>query len=145
MSNDNIDVIKESYAAFKRRDLQAVLDKLSEDVTWGMMGRPEDVPMAGVRHGKAGAADFFRIMSETVDMTSFEPQTFLAAEDKVFVWGHWSWTMRSTGISGENEWLHVFTFKDGKCISWRGHNDTALLAAALRGEPQVATKKAMAG
>jgi hypothetical protein len=85
-------------------------------------------------------------MGETVEIRSFEPQTFLAAEDKVFIWGHWSWTMRGTGISGENEWLHVFTFRDdGMVSSWRGHNDTALLAAALRGEPQVATKKAVAG
>ena len=90
MSAANTKLVQDLYAAFKRRDMPAVLDRLSPDVTWGMVGREQDVPMAGIRQGKAGAGDFFRITAETVEIVAFEPQTFLAAEDKVFVWGRWS-------------------------------------------------------
>ena len=142
MSNANVKFVQDLYAAFKRRDLQTVLDGLAPEVSWGMVGRAEDVPMAGLRHGKAGAADFFRIMAETVEMTSFEPREFLAAEDKVFISGHWSWIMRNNGRSGENDWLHVFTIRDGKVVSWRGHNDTGLLAAAYHAAPAATAKPA---
>lgn len=142
MTTTNTQIVQNLYGAFKRRDIQTVLESLVPDVTWGMVGREQDVPMAGIRHGKAGAADFFRIMAETVEIAAFEPQAFLAAEDKVFIWGHWSWVMRSTGCPGENEWLHVFTLRDGKIVSWRGYNDTAQLAAASRAAPVTAFKQA---
>src|SRR5215470_4554578 len=82
MSTANHALVQDLYAAFKRRDVQTVLDALAPDVTWGMLGRREELPFAGDRHGKAGAADFFRTMAETVEIASFEPQTLLAAEDK---------------------------------------------------------------
>ncbi len=132
MSAANTKLVQDLYAAFKRRDMPAVLDRLSPDVTWGMVGREQDVPMAGIRQGKAGAGDFFRITAETVEIVAFEPQTFLAAEDKVFVWGRWSWIMRNNGCPGENEWLQVFTLRNGKVTQYRGYNDTAQLAAAYR-------------
>jgi ketosteroid isomerase-like protein len=141
----NTELVQNLYAAFKRRDLQTILDTLAPDVSWGMVGREQDVPMAGVRQGKAGTADFFRIMAGTLEVKSFEPLTCLEAEDKVFVWGRWSWVMCNNGCPGENEWLHVFTFRDGKVTQWRGHNDTAQLAAAYRAAPAMATKRAANG
>lgn len=135
MSSANTKIVQDLYAAFKRRDLPAVLDGLAPDVTWGMVGREQDVPMAGIRHGKAGAGDFFRIMGATVEVTAFEPLTFHAVDDKVFCSGRWSWIMRNNGCPGENEWLHVFTFRDGKVTHYRGYNDTAHLATAYRATP----------
>ena len=135
MSSANTKIVQDLYAAFKRRDLPAVLGGLAADVSWGMVGREQDLPMAGIRHGKAGAGDFFRIMAGTLDMTAFEPLTFHAVDDKAFVAGRWSWVMRNNGCPGENEWLHVFTFRDGKVTHYRGYNDTAQLAAAYRAAP----------
>jgi ketosteroid isomerase-like protein len=142
MNNASIKIVQDLYAAFKRRDLQTVLDGLSPDVSWGMVGREQDVPMAGIRHGKSGAADFFRTMGETVEIVSFEPGSYLAADDKVFAWGTWRYIVRHNGCAGENEWLHVFTVRDGKIVNWRGHNDTAQIAAAYRAAP---AKQAAAG
>ena len=35
-----------------------------------------------------------------------------------------------SGVSDTTEWLHEITLRDGKMVVWRGHNDTAMLAAA---------------
>jgi ketosteroid isomerase-like protein len=128
----NTQIVESVYAAFRRRDMPAVLAFLAEDVTWGMVGREQDLPMAGIRNGKSGAAGFFRTMAETIEVTTFEPLSFVEAGDTVFAFGRWSWTMRHNGCPGENEWLHVFTLRDGKVTQYRGYNDTAQLALAYR-------------
>lgn len=130
MSNANIKLVQDIYGAFGRGDIPSVLDALAPDVTWGMVGREEDIPMAGIRNGKAGAGEFFRLLKDTQEITHFEPQKFLAVEDRVLVWGRYEWTMRLSGVQGISEWLHVFTVRDGKVGAWRGHQDTAMLAAA---------------
>ena len=43
--------------------------------------------------------------------------------------------MRKSGASDTTEWLHVITVRDGKIAAWRGHNDTAMLAAAYHAAP----------
>ena len=130
MSSANINLVQDIYAAFGRRDIPAMLEKLAPDATWGMVGRPEDVPMAGIRSGKAGAIEFFRILAETQDITSFEPQRFVGGENMVFAFGRIKWIMRRNGVAGENEFLHVFTIRDGMVCAWRGYQDTGSLAEA---------------
>ncbi len=137
MSHTNISLVKEIYGAFGRGDVKAILETLTPDVSFGMVGREQDVPMAGIRRGKEGAAEFFRLLNDTQQITRFEPQKFAAADDMVFAWGVSDWTMRRNGVPGTNEWLHVFTIIEGKVAAWRGHQDTALLANAYHAAPQV--------
>ena len=135
MSNDNLKNTQEAYAAFGRGDMQPLMDSLSPDVTWGMVGRPHDVPMAGIRNGKAGVMEFFKVLHEVQQLKDFTPQKFVATDDTVCVIGHTKWTMNNNGVSGENDWVHVITFKDGKIIKYRGHQDTGLLAEAYHAKP----------
>jgi hypothetical protein len=135
MSDANIKLLQDAFSAFTRGDIQAVLDALAPDVSWGLAGREQDIPMLGIRHGKAGAGEFFRVLDEVQQITAFEPQSFLAAEDKVFAWGRTEWIMRRNGVAGENEWLVVSTFRDGKISAFRGYLDTAMLAQAYHAAP----------
>jgi uncharacterized protein len=135
MSNDNVKLVQEGYAAFGRGDIPFVLDRMTSDVTMGIVGRPEDLELFGIRAGKAGAQEFFRLLNETHEIHTFVPDRFLGAEDKVFVWGHYSWTMRRSGVSKESSWLHELTIRDGMICAWHGHNDTAMLMAAYHGQP----------
>lgn len=134
MSNANIKLLQDAFNAFTRGDIQTVLDALAPDVSWGLVGREQDIPMLGIRHGKAGASEFFRLLNEVQEVTAFEPQTFLAAEDKVFAWGRTAWIMRGNDVVGDNDWLVVATFRDGKVSAFRGYLDTAMLTAAYRGK-----------
>jgi len=87
-------------------------------------------PKTPIFDGTAGGAEFFTQLAEAQEFHTFEPLRFLAAEDKVFIWGRYRWTMRKSGVSKESEWLHEITLRDGKMTAWRGHNDTAMLAEA---------------
>lgn len=135
MSDANIKLVQDVYAAFGRRDIAAVLDKVTPDVTWGMIGRAKDIPIAGIRQGKAGVGEFFKTLAETQELTGFTPQKLAAADDTVFVLGHATWRMHRSGVRGENTWVHVFTIRDGKVTSFRGHWDTATLAEAYHAAP----------
>jgi ketosteroid isomerase-like protein len=84
-------------------------------------------------NGQAGVQEFFKVLAETHDITSFTPEEFYADGDKVFVIGRYSWTMKPSGRAGSSEWLHVWTIRNGKIAGMRSLNDTALLAEAWRG------------
>ena len=88
-----------------------------------------------MQSGKAGVGEFFRLLGEAHEIHMLEPLRMVAAEDKVFVWGHYRWTMRRSGVGKHSEWLHVLTVRDGKLAAWHGHNDTAMLAAAYHAAP----------
>jgi ketosteroid isomerase-like protein len=137
MSETNIKLVKNTYAAFAKGDIATVLGTMAPDATIGIVGRKEDAPFFGIHSGPAGVGEFFRLLDEAHEIHTFEPLRFLAAEDKVFIWGHYHWTMRTSGVSKDTEWLHVITLRDGMVVSWRGHNDTAMLAAAYHAAPAV--------
>lgn len=130
MSEENLKLVQSVYAAFGRGDIPAVIETMTPDATIGIVGRRQDAPFLGIFEGKAGGAEFFTQLAEAQEFHTFEPLRFLAAEDKVFIWGRYRWTMRKSGVSKESEWLHEITLRDGKMTAWRGHNDTAMLAEA---------------
>ena len=134
-TNANIDLVRNAYAAFGRQDMPGLLGMMTDDVTIGIVGRKEDAPFLGMQHGHAGVGEFFRLLGEAHEIHMLEPQRFLAAEDKVFVWGHYRWTMRKSGVAKHSTWLHELTVRDGKLCAWLGHNDTAMLAAAYHAAP----------
>ena len=135
MSDANIKRLQDLFSAFQRGDIPTILDALAPDVSWGLAGRPQDIPMLGIRHGKAGASAFFRQLAEVQALTAFEPQRYLAAGDTVFCWGRTAWIMNGNGIAGDNDWLVECTIRDGKVSDFRGYLDTALLTEAYRAAP----------
>ena len=72
--------------------------------------------------------EFFKIVADNEEFSDFSPREFYAADDKVFVLGSYSLKMKATGKPVACEWVHVFTFRDGKVILWREHTDTAQFA-----------------
>jgi ketosteroid isomerase-like protein len=138
MSEQNLKLVQSVYAAFGRGDIPAVIEAMAPNATIGIVGRRQDAPFLGIfDDGKAGAAEFFKQLAEAQDFLTFEPLRFLAAEDKVFIWGRYRWTMRKSGVTKESEWLHELTLHGGKMTAWRGHNDTAMLAEAYHATPAV--------
>ena len=137
MSEQNLTLVQNVYAAFGRGDSPAVVEAMSSEATIGIVGRRQDAPFLGIfEDGKAGAAEFFKQLAEAHEFHTFEPLRYLAAEDKVFIWGRYRWTMRKSGVSKESEWLHEITLHEGKMTTWRGHNDTAMLAEAYHAPPR---------
>jgi ketosteroid isomerase-like protein len=132
MSDDRIELVKRIYTAFRSGGTGAIMDVLTDDVSWGSVGRASDFPPFGIRQGKAGVREFFRVIAEHVEFHEFSPREFRVAGDQVFVIGHYRVTVRRTGRPVESEWLHVFTLRGGKIASCRIFTDTAQFALAWR-------------
>lgn len=135
MSQQNISVVQDGYAAFGRGDIATFLSLLDADVEWTTPGL-SDLPTAGTRRGPAQVGEFFGVLSELVDFEHFEPQAFFADGDRVVVLG----TARSKvkGGSGQSlveNWCHVFTVRNGKIATFYEYLDTAPFAAELKTVP----------
>ena len=132
MESAGVDMIKKLYAAFGRGDIPAILDALSPDVTWGVVGKPADYPTFGIVTGTAAVQDFFRTVGESHEVKEFLTTEFHASGDKVFVLGHYELVIRKTGKPVSTDLVHVFTIGGGKVTAFREFIDTASVVDAYR-------------
>jgi ketosteroid isomerase-like protein len=132
MSEANIAIVQGLSGAYGRGDIDTVLDGCLADVEWFSGGRKEDFPGFGPRKGKAEVRDFFATVSDALTFDTFTPREFYADRDKVFALGHYAGTMK-TGSKVASEWIHVFTFHEGRIAKFREFADTAAFVEAYRG------------
>ena len=128
-AQENVQIVKDGYAAFGRRDIQGLLALFAEDIEWISPG--EGLPLAGTYRGRAGAANFFQKLSETVEFSAFEPREFMAEGDRVLVVGWDSGRVKATNKSFEGHWVMAFTVRNGKVTNFREYTDTLATARAF--------------
>ena len=129
---ENLQIVKAAYAAFKRGDIQAILNTLADDVVWFLPGPTDIVPVAGERRGRDEVGQFFSALSENQTAEQFEPQEFIAQGEKVIVFGQYRWRIKATGREFVSDWVHVFTLRDSKVGGFREYYDTAACADAYQ-------------
>lgn len=126
----NTKLVQDAYAAFFRADLNGLLAMMSEDIVWkGVTGASADVPMSGLRRGKADVTRFFEHVARDMQFTRFEPQQFVAQGEKVVVLGHYAAAI-STGGSLDSDFVMVFTIRGGRIVEFQEFLDVAQLNAA---------------
>src|SRR5690348_7577869 len=130
MSDSKIETIQDIYGAFARGDVDAILDKLTDDVDWAV--EPEgSAPWNGLRRGKAEVSNFFKALGENVEVTDFTPLAFASNETDVMVVIRYGVRVPATGKSGAMDLHHWWRFRDDKVSFVRGTEDTALTANLL--------------
>ena len=129
--NDHITTVQALYAAFAKRDVQAVLAVLSPDVEWGEPANPFN-PAAGTRHGHQGFLEWLQIGQRSEEILALEPRQFLADADSVAVVGYSRCRAKLTGRTFETDFVHLVTFQDGKIIRFREFFDTFAAAEAFK-------------
>lgn len=122
------------YACFGRGDLKGLLDSLSSDVSWELLG-PPSIPYFGRYVGRRGVENFFALLSEHEDVLEFIPSTFIAEGENVAVLGHERCRIKQTGRIYYARWAHVFKAEQGLITSWCEYIDTATIAAAYELPP----------
>jgi hypothetical protein len=128
----NTKVVQDAYAAFGRGDIPGLLDLMTDDIQWQpVLGTAKHVPFSGSRKGKAGVAEFFKIVGETEDFQQFEPREFIAQNDKVVALGHYRAVTRATGKTFDSPFAMVFTLRGGKVAEFREFTDSAAVNAAF--------------
>jgi ketosteroid isomerase-like protein len=115
----NVEIIQQAYADFLAGNIAAVADQCTDDVKWGNYDNPL-VPYAGMFHGKQGVKDFFARLANAVDYSEFSPKEFSSDETKdvVFVRGHHTGKVKSTGKTFSHDWLMEFYLREGKVRSF---------------------------
>jgi uncharacterized protein len=133
LEQENIQRVKDGYAAFLRGDMPAVLEVLADDIEWVVSG-PSDLPGAGTHSGKQAVHAWFGTLAENLEFQVFEPREFIAQGDKVVSLVYVEATVRRNGRKIINHEAHVWTLRDGKVARIQFYQDTATSVAAYRGE-----------
>ena len=129
-NQDNLRIVQEGYADFARGDVQTLLGKFAEDIEWVIPGS-ENNPLTGIYQGRSRVAEFFKLLSDVTEISTFEPREFIAQGDKVIVLGRETGRVKSTGRTFQSDWAMAFTLRNGKVVKFQEYADTANLAAAF--------------
>jgi len=129
-TQENKQLAINGYQMFLKGDIQGVLDMCAEDVEWTSADLPS-VPFAGAFHGKAGVMDFFDKLAGNVEFLDYQPQSFIADDDKVAVSVVSTVRVRATGATYDDIWVHIFTMKNGKTVRFEQFHNTAAAIAAF--------------
>jgi uncharacterized protein len=130
---ENINLVKQSYERFLQGDIEGIIKMCADDVEWEIPG-PSDIPTAGKYKGAEQLGQFFSTLGDSFEPVSFEPQEFIAQNDKVVTLGEYTWRIKSTGRTFSSKWAHVTTIRNGKFSRFLEYADTAAAADAVRGK-----------
>lgn len=62
MSDANISLVQDLYAAFARGDVSTILSACAPDVDWRLVGRKDDYPTFGAWQGPGEVEKFFQLI-----------------------------------------------------------------------------------
>lgn len=131
---DNVQVVKDVYAAFSRGDIAAILEAISDDAQIHHAGSPDAVPWGSRTYtGRSEWESFFRDLGATLEPEAFEPHTYVAQGEMVVALGDYRFRARATGTSFGSPWAMAWTFREGKPVDCRVYEDTETQASAVRG------------
>ena len=123
---ENVQIVKDAFAAFGRGDMQGLLTLFAEDIEWVVPG--EGWPLAGTYRGHARVADCLQKISEMLEILFLEPREFVAQGDRVLVVGFERERVKATNRTFEQHWVIAFTVRNGKVTNAREYIDTLALA-----------------
>src|SRR6202034_3658484 len=127
-TQENVQIVKDFFAATGSGDKQRLLSLVAEDIEWIVPG--EDWPLAGTHRGHTGLAVVLQKASEEVEMTYPEPPEFVAQGDRVLVVGVATGKIKATNKTFEDHWVFAITVRNGKLTNIREYIDTQALARA---------------
>jgi ketosteroid isomerase-like protein len=125
---ENVQVVKDFFAAMGSGDKQALLALVAEDIEWIIPG--EDWPLAGTHRGHAGLAATLRKASEEMEMTYPKPPEFVAQGGRVLAIGVATGKIKATNKTFRDDWVFDITVRKGKLTKIREYIDTQALARA---------------
>jgi hypothetical protein len=125
---DNIQVVKDFFAAMGEGNRQSLLALSAEDIEWIIPGK--DWPLAGAHREHAGVADLFQKASDTVETFYPKPPEFVAQGDRVMVIGVARGSIKATKKAFEDNWVFAITVRNGKVTNIQEYIDTQALARA---------------
>jgi ketosteroid isomerase-like protein len=132
MSEENLEIVRNAFAAFNQEDFEGVLRLCDEDI---VITQPPELPgISSEQHGHRGVLEAFAIWPEQWDDYRIEILRMAAAPGgKVFVTTRTRGRGKQSGVEVDMEFSFVFTIRDAKISEWRlfVEEEQALEAAGL--------------
>lgn len=129
--NKKIELVKQLYDAFSKKDIHTILGLLSEDIEWGEPENPFN-PAGGTRKGRSGFMEWINIGKDAEDILVLEPKHFLTNKDSVAVAGYMKCLAKPTGKVYESDFVHLVKIKDNKIQKFQEFFDTYIAGEAFR-------------
>jgi ketosteroid isomerase-like protein len=98
MSQENVEVVRASWEAWSRGDIDALFDFYDPAIEWDMTHSL--VPDMGVYHGHEGVREFFREWWAFFAEYDVEPEEFIDADESVIVRARHGGRGRASTVGG---------------------------------------------
>jgi ketosteroid isomerase-like protein len=133
MSQENVEVVRNSLRAFADGGLAALAEFWDADIDWrAIEGAPDDV---GEMHGREAVRGYLREWGDLFDDITMVPEEILdVGDDRVVAVQHVTGRAKLSGVETELRLAVVYTLRGGKIIRGREYIDReqALEAVGLR-------------
>ena len=116
----NVEIVNRAYQAFASGDIPAVIDLLTDDVSWNS---PKTLPQGGDYTGRDGAMQFFVNLGAAWTNLGLRVNTVVDLGDDTVIGladaeGH-----LATGVAAGYGVAHVFGLQNNKIVSFREYTD----------------------
>jgi ketosteroid isomerase-like protein len=123
-----MELVRQSYEAFERRDLDGLLDRFSPEIE---VHDPPEIADAAVHRGREAIKQDWEQTFEAFEGFHVQVEEHHEAGDELVVFVRYSGRGRASGAWMDAELAHVWTFREGTPIRLRQFLDrTAALEAA---------------
>lgn len=120
-----IETVQGIYAAFGRGDVAAILNQISEDVSWENGAPEHGIPWLKPGRGRDHVAAFFGTVARELEITHFDLQQLYVAGDQLIAQIAIEASVKSTGKALKDLELHHWQLDaNGRVIAFRHVVDT---------------------
>jgi ketosteroid isomerase-like protein len=128
MSAENVEVVKQLYAAFFRRDASRILELTAAEIE---VEQSREVPWGGVWKGHEGLQKFFAELARHLENRALPIERYLDAGDCVVAIGRTQGVVRANGKGFDVPLAHVWEVRSGKAVRFRPYIDNPTMVACL--------------
>ena len=128
MSRENVEVVRQAYAALERRDARGTLAALDPQIEWRTR---ENLPDAATHRGHEEVMRWFARWLESWDDFKLETKDFTDAGEYVVVFTRQSGRGADSGAYAEFDETHVWKLRNGQATEVVEYRTKADALAAL--------------
>ncbi len=117
MAHSNLELINQFFAAYGKRDLNAIRQVMAENASWIF---PGSNPLSGTRRGLDQVVTFFDIMGNFMGKSNVRAESLVTGvNDNYVVECQQISTNRADGNNLDQQWCVLWKFENGKIVEGR--------------------------